>query len=46
MGPEGWFKRYRDMVYRKPIHPKVDRWERRQTLAARVSAQALIDFVG
>jgi hypothetical protein len=35
MGPEGRLKRYHAMVYRKPINPKVDRWERRQTLVAR-----------
>ena len=45
MGPEGWFKRYRDMVYRKPIHPKVDRWERRQTLAARWTGFAMVVII-
>ena len=29
------------MVYRKPVHPRVDRWERRQTLAARVIGAGL-----
>jgi len=29
------------MVYRKPVHPRVDRWERRQTLAARVIGATL-----
>ncbi len=29
------------MVYRKPVHPRVDRWERRQTLAARAIGAAL-----
>jgi hypothetical protein len=35
------FRRYRGMVYRKPVHPSVDRWAHRQTLAGRVIGAAL-----
>jgi hypothetical protein len=45
MGPERPFKRYLGVVYRKPIHPKVDRWERRQTLAARWTGFAVMAII-